>query len=297
VIFEIVNVALPVFDTFTVCDDATPTFTLPNATLAGETEIAGLLGLAPLPLNPITTLGVEESFTTVTLPERLPGLGGTIFALKVLLWPGRIVIGNETPVTENPNPAAVTLETVSVEALGFVIVSNWDIVTPTVTVPNATFVGKTVMVGLLEPPPVPLNATTTDGVAVLLVMMRLPDSAPIVGGAKLALNVTLCSGAICIGNDTPETEKPVPDAMIFEIVSVALPELVIVSGWESVTPIPAVPKLMFTGETDIPGCPGVPPVPFKAISTLGAAELFAIVMLPESAPAAGGIILVLNEMF
>jgi hypothetical protein len=53
--------------------------------LAGETEIAGWLGLAPVPLKPTTTLGVVESFTIVTLPERLPGLGGTMFALKVLL--------------------------------------------------------------------------------------------------------------------------------------------------------------------------------------------------------------------
>jgi hypothetical protein len=110
------------------------------------------------------------------------------------------------------------------------MVSNWDIVAPTVTVPNATLDGNTVIEGLLELPPVPLNATTTLGVAELFVMIMLPDSAPVVGGTMLALKVVLCSGASWIGNVTPDTEKPEPAAITFEIDSVAFPEFVTVTG-------------------------------------------------------------------
>jgi hypothetical protein len=53
---------------------------------------------------------------------------------------------------------------------------------------------------------------------------------------------------------------------------------------------------MLTGETEIPVCPGAAPTPLKGITTLGVGELFAIVMPPDSAPADGGIMLVLNEM-
>jgi len=52
----------------------------------GETEIAGEPdGVPPVALNPTTTFGVVELLAIVTLPEKLPVEGGTIFALNVLL--------------------------------------------------------------------------------------------------------------------------------------------------------------------------------------------------------------------
>ena len=228
------------------------------------------------------------------LPERLPVAGGTIFVFNVLLCPAGIVIGNETPVTENPSPAATTFEIVNVEALGLVIVSNWDIVAPTPTVPNATLVGNTVIVGWLVLPPVPLNATTTVGVTESFVIVMLPDKVPGVDGTILALNVLLAPAATSIGHDTPETEKPEPAAETFEIVNIAEPEFVTVIVCERVTPTPAVPKLTLTGETEIPGRPAPPPVPLNATTTLGVGELFVIVMVPDKLPVAGGNIFALN---
>jgi hypothetical protein len=147
VIFEIVNVAVPVFDTVSVCEAEDPTFTFPNVMLPGETKIPGWAIFPPVALKPTTTLGVAELLAMVTAPEKLPVLGGTILALNVWLWPGEIVIGNDTPDTENPRPAAATFEIVKVEALGFVIVIVCDIVTPIPTVPNATVAGVTEIKG------------------------------------------------------------------------------------------------------------------------------------------------------
>jgi len=179
--FEIVNVAVPGLDTVNVCEAGVPTFTFPNVMLLGETEIPGWLAVPPVALNPTTTSGVVELLAIVTLPVKLPVLGGTMLALNVVLWPGGIVIGNDTPDIENPRPAAATFEIVNVEELGFVIVTVCVIVWPTPTVPNATVAGKTEIKGWLAVAPVPLRPTTTLGVVELLVIVRLPTRFPDVG--------------------------------------------------------------------------------------------------------------------
>jgi hypothetical protein len=180
--FEIVNVAVPGFDTVNVCEVGAPTFTFPNAMLLGETEIPGWLVVPPVALNPTTTSGVVELLAIETLPAKLPELGGTMLALKVALCPGRIVIGNDTPEIENPRPAAATFEIVNVEEPGFVIVTVWVIVWPTATVPNETSAGATEITGWLAARPAPLIPPTMLGVVELLVIVKLPVRFPDVGG-------------------------------------------------------------------------------------------------------------------
>ena len=159
--------------------------------LPGETDIPGWLVVPPVALNPTTTSGVVESLAIDTLPAKLPVLGGTMFALKVALWPGRIVIGNDNPEIENPRPAATTFEIVNVEELGFVIVTVWDIVWPTATVPNETSAGSTEITGWLAVVPAPLIPTTVLGVVELLTMVKLPVKFPDVGGTIETLRTML----------------------------------------------------------------------------------------------------------
>jgi hypothetical protein len=159
--------------------------------LPGETEIPGWPVPPPVALNPTTTSGVVELLAMVTLPVSPPVVDGTTLVLNVALWPGRIVIGSDTPEIENPRPAAATFEIVNVEELGLVIVTVWVIVWPTATVPNETSAGTTEIIGWLAVVPAPVIPTTRLGVVELLVIVKPPVRFPDVGGTIETLSGTL----------------------------------------------------------------------------------------------------------
>jgi hypothetical protein len=97
-----------------------------------------------------------------------------------------------------------------------------------------------------------------------------------------------------IGNDTPVTEKPDPEAVMLEIVNAVVPGFDTVTVCPEVTPTVTFPKLMLVGETEIAGCPWLAPVPLNVTAMLGVGELFVTVMLPDKLPIAGGTMLALN---
>ena len=85
VIFEILSAAPPLFDTVNVCVLATPTATFPKSKLVGATEIAGWLGVWPVPVPSSATaaVGVGELFVIVMPPPTGPTAVGTKFAVIV----------------------------------------------------------------------------------------------------------------------------------------------------------------------------------------------------------------------
>jgi phosphoribosylcarboxyaminoimidazole (NCAIR) mutase len=198
------------------------------------------------------------------------------------------------PETEYPVPAAAMFDTVNVALPPFVIVIVCVVDALTFTFPKATLVGETDIAGCGAVVPVPVNATTTLGVAELFATVTLPVLPPVTVGANLATNVELCPAGIEIGNVKPETEYPDPAAVMFETVNAAFPPFVIVIVCGVETPTFTFPKATLAGLTDIVGCAAVVPVALNATTTLGVAELFAIVTLPERLPVVGGTTFALN---
>jgi hypothetical protein len=93
-----------------------------------------------------------------------------------------------------------------------------------------------------------------------------------------------------IGNEVPVTEKPEPEAAMLEIVNAVVPGFDTTTVCPEVTPTVTFPKLMLVGETEIPGCPWLTPVPLIVTDMLGVGELFVTVIVPDRLPIAGGTI-------
>jgi len=80
--------------------------------------------------------------------------------------------------------------------------------------------------------PVPDRATAAGEPGALLTIEILPDAAPADVGAKVAVNDALLPALMLIGMVAPLMPKPLPEAVAWVTVRVALPEFVkvIVSG-------------------------------------------------------------------
>jgi hypothetical protein len=100
--------------------------------------------------------------------------------------------------------------------------------------------------------PAPLTPTTTLGVVELLEIVTLPERLPDVCGIIETRIAALWPEETVIGRAGRfDSTNPVPTILTLEIVSVLPPVFVTTTSCPSVTPIPAVPKLMLPGETAI----------------------------------------------
>jgi hypothetical protein len=93
----------------------------------------------------------------------------------------------------------------------------------------------------------PEAVTTTGALRSLLEIVMVPESLPIVGGAKLAEKVVLCPVDSVMGSVGPVTVMPVPDAVACEIVTATVPELVSVTLCLLVDPTATAPKFTTVG--------------------------------------------------
>jgi hypothetical protein len=110
-ILETVNVPEPELVIDIACPTLCPTATPPKFTLVGLSVIAGCACM-PAPLSGIITLGVDELFESVMLPEMLPTVIVLMSAMIVVACPAASVIGPETPTTEKPAPTTEIFEIV-----------------------------------------------------------------------------------------------------------------------------------------------------------------------------------------
>ena len=83
-----------------------------------------------------------------------------------------------------------------------VSVTLLELVTPSLTVPNAKLVGFADSI-IVPAMPVPLSATVEGDVGALLVIVIVPGKLPVVIGAKVALKVVLAPTAIVVGVANP----------------------------------------------------------------------------------------------
>lgn len=105
--------------------------------------VSTALAAIPVPLT-VTISGVAEaSLTMETPPESAPADLGANTTSRETRFPGAIVSGNETPVTETPAAVALALLMVILVEPSFVIVTDCDAVDPSATEPNLIAVGAT----------------------------------------------------------------------------------------------------------------------------------------------------------
>jgi hypothetical protein len=107
-----------------------------------------------------------------------------------------------------------------------------------------------VKVGALAAIPVPLRLTAIVSLAeALLVIVRRPEAAPLAVGEKPIFKVTLPPAAIEIGRlPSPLTEKALPDTLIFETVTAAVPALTKDALALAFVPSDIAPKLTVFGD-------------------------------------------------
>jgi hypothetical protein len=178
------------------------------------------------------------------LPVALPAALGANTALNVAVLPAAIVSGAVIPVVLKPAPVTVTEEIVTVALPPFVRLTVCELLVPVVTLPNAAVVGVAASCGCV---PVPLNGIVSGEFGALLTIEMLPLAAPADVGANCALNVVLSPAPNVNGVLNPLTLRPVPDAVAWEIVTLADPEFVNVIDWVPLLPTATDPKFTLAG--------------------------------------------------
>ena len=111
VTLEIVTLEFPPLVSVTFDEPVLPTLTLPKLRLVGlafKREVA----VAPVPLNARAVGELVALLARERLPDALPETAGAKATLKLALCPAATVMGKVRPLTENPVPERVSLETV-----------------------------------------------------------------------------------------------------------------------------------------------------------------------------------------
>jgi hypothetical protein len=203
----------------------------------------------------------------------------------VVLCPAASVSGVVTPLSVKSFALTVIPEIVRLTFPLFVMVTVFEPDVPVLMLPNAKLVGLAVRPAV-PATPVPVNVTVSSEFAALLAMLTLPVKLPAVVGAKEAVNEALAPAAMLVGVVRPLTLKPLPLTAICDTSRGPVPELVIVKVSDFVCPSVKLPKLKIEGETEIPACVAVP---LNAIASEALDAFDAIVIVPESFPAAVGV--------
>lgn len=114
-------------------------------------------------------------------------------------------------------------------------------------------------------------------------MDTLPVALPGVVGANFAVTEVFSPALIVIGTVNPLMLKPAPDAFAAEIVTLAVPVFVKVTGTDPLLPSIRLPKLMLAGLAESAPC-----VPVPVNATEGLDPLLTIETLPEATPVVAG---------
>ena len=134
--------------------------------------------------------------------------------------------------------------------------------------------------------PVPLNAMVKLGSEASLVTATLPVASPAAAGVKWASRLMLCPTESFKGVATLLMEKPLPLTLTREMVRLLVPVLLILTAFESLSPMTTSPKLALAGVADRRPCT---PVPLNAMVKLGSEALLVTATLPVASPVAAGV--------
>jgi hypothetical protein len=263
-ICETVTLEFPVFVTLTLCVVLVPVAMLPKLSDTGL-AVSCSAGATPMPASATTSGELGALFTSVTLPVMLPATAGVNPRVKLEEPPGATVSGNVRPVRLKPVPASAACVTLRFAVPVFLIVSSWELLTPTVTLPKLALAGVTEICCCT---PVPLSAIVAGEFVALLTTLMFPAALPAVAGAKLTVRVKLCPAARVTAPEHPLTLNPAPLIAACEMVTLPVPLFVSVIVCEALLPTRALPKLRLLALADsryvCAGGAGDTPVPVTA---------------------------------
>jgi hypothetical protein len=111
VTLEIVTLEFPLLVNVTCDEPVLPTLMLPKLKLVGL-AVKRLVAVAPVPLKPRALGELVALLIRERLPDTLPEAAGAKATVKLALCPAAMVMGKVRPLTENPVPERVSLETV-----------------------------------------------------------------------------------------------------------------------------------------------------------------------------------------
>jgi len=276
---ETVRLAEPELLKVTADEVLLPTATLPNAMLAGD---AVMLASTPVPVRGISSGLFATLLATEALPVKLPAADGANRTLNEALEPAATVTGEDIPETLKPEPVALTEETVRLAVPVLLSVTVLEVLLPALMLPKETLVGEGEIAPCVASP---LNGMTSALAEALLKMETLPVTLPAVVGANTTLKVAALPAPTEIPPDTPDTLKPVPEAVIDGTERLAEPVFVRVTVCVVLLPVATSPNAMLAGDAEMPE---VTPEPVKATVIAASDALLVNAMLPLAAPAAVG---------
>ncbi len=243
----------------------------------------------PAPLKLIVNGEPLALLVTVTVPVAFPTAVGANIAVKLKVWEGATVAGVLTPVTLNPVPLTAMLDIVAAAFPVFVSVICWVALLLVETFPKLTLAGLALNCPTAVEDPVPVKLTTAVGVVgSLLVIVRLPDTAPAAVGANVKVTGALCPALMVAGVVIPLIPKSAPESVRREIVKFAVPAFEMVRFELPVEPTETLPK--FTALVLKLSCgAGVAPVAERFTTTGELPPSPCTVNVPVIAPALVGL--------
>lgn len=167
------SVALPAFESFTVCVPLLPTAIPVKVTDAGLIESCAVVAVAD-PVKPILRGEPGALLLIDMVPVALPAVVGVNVAVKDAVWPGFKVCA-ATVLIVNPVPLAEPLLIDIAAVPEFVSVTGIALFPPTNTLPKLTLDGLGVNAPCM---PVPVRATVKGEFGALLVTLRSPVALP-----------------------------------------------------------------------------------------------------------------------
>ena len=201
-------------------------------------------GVTPVPDRGTLAGEPDALLTTEMLPLTPPLTVGLNCTLRVRFWAGESVTGVLPPPSKKPAPVMVICEMVTFEFPVLVIVTVCAVEdVPVFMLPKLRLVGLMPRVSVAAIP-VPARLTLLGDVGALLTIEMLPEAAPADVGTKNALIVVVFPALTFKGRENPLTENPVPDAVSWLMVKVAVPVLVMIKVWDKLLPTTTLPKLM-----------------------------------------------------
>ncbi len=257
----------------------------------------------PVPLKLIVKGDPLALLVTVTVPVALPTAVGAKFAVKLKVWEGASVAGVLTPVRLNPVPLAVMLDIVAAAFPLLVSVINWLALLLVETFPKFTLAGLALNCPTAVDEPVPVKLTTAEGVVgSLLVIVRLPDTAPARVGLNVKVTGAFCPALMVLGVVMPLIPKSAPESVRRETVKSAVPVFEMVRLELPVEPTETLPKLTavvlklncgsgvtpvadrFTTTGELPPSPCIVNVPVIAPALVGLTETEKLPPCPVARP-------------
>src|SRR5579883_657946 len=230
-------------------------------------QASGTKGM-PVPESGIAVVAASGSLLEiVSVPPAAPRAVGANVTLTVTDAPGSTVNAEEGAILK---PALAAMEaTFSVALPSLVTVTMRLADWPTVTFPNASAFGATLIWAWPGSTPTPSSARLKGDKGSLLAMLSDPRAAPVVRGSKRTVTFCVPPGATSNGVLGERTVKPIPNSRSAATVRVAAPRFETSTARSFVWPVATLPKSRMLGETLI----AVPPemLPFTARFT-GALE-------------------------